>query len=147
MNVDSYFDEVRIRAEKKLNGANVITAPYPYFPTDLHPQFAAMLPFTNDGGSVCEEIFPSRFAYIDELAKMGANITKTNNCISVFPSKIYANNVYATDLRAGAALVVCALGAKGQSTINNVKYIVRGYEDLPDKISSLGGKIKLIKGE
>ncbi len=147
MCVDSYFDEVRIRVNDKLGGASVLTAPYPLFPTDLHPQFAAMLSFTKDGGTVREEIFPSRFAYINELLKMGANITKSNNEARVLPSKLHSATVDATDLRAGASLVVGALGAKGQSTINNVNYIVRGYENLTGKISSLGGKIKLLKGE
>ena len=147
MRVDPYFDEVRLRVDERLNGASVVTAPYPLFPTDLHPQFAAMLCFTKDGGEVKEEIFPSRFAYIPELQKMGANIIKSNNVACVLPSELHAAITYATDLRAGAALVVGALGAGGQSTINNVNYIVRGYEDLTGKISSLGGKIKLIKGE
>ena len=147
MCVDSYYDEVRLRVFDRLSGARVVTAPYPFFPTDLHPQFAAMLCFTKDGGEVREEIFPSRFAYISELERMGANITKSNNVARVLPSELHAASTYATDLRAGAALVVGALGASGQSTINNVNYIVRGYEDLTGKISSLGGKIKLLKGE
>ena len=78
---------------------------------------------------------------------MGANIIKSNNAAQVLPSEIHPSTVDATDLRAGAALVVSALGANGKSTINNVNYIVRGYENLTGKISSLGGKIKLLKGE
>lgn len=147
MDVDLYPTEASIRVDKILTGAEVLTAPYPFFPTDLHPQFAAMLSFTKDGGSVCEQVFSSRFAYIYELSKMGANITKSNNTVQVLPSKIHGATVDATDLRAGAALVTSSLGASGRSTINNVNYIVRGYEDLTGKISSLGGKIKLLKGE
>ena len=147
MKVNSYYDKVRIVCKQRLNGADVVTEPYPLFPTDLHPQFAAMLSFTKNGGTVFENVFPSRFAYIDELRKMGANIIKSNNLAKVLPSEIHSSTVDATDLRAGAALVVSALGANGKSTINNVNYIVRGYENLTGKISSLGGKIKLLKGE
>ena len=147
MKVSSYYDKVQIVCNGRLNGADVVTAPYPLFPTDLHPQFAAMLSFTRYGGTVLENVFPSRFAYIDELKKMGANIMKSNNQVQVLPSEIHASTIDATDLRAGAALVVSSLGASGKSTINNVNYIVRGYEDIVSKVTSLGGKIKLLKGE
>lgn len=140
-------DSVKIHVDGKLKGGCVTTAPYPYFPTDLHPQFVAMLPFTERGGTVCEEVFLSRFAYISEYQKMCVNITKTNNTVQVLPGEIFGACVSATDLRAGASLVILALGAAGRSTIKNVNYIVRGYEDLIGKISSLGGKIKLLKGE
>ena len=82
-----------------------------------------------------------------ELQKMGACMKQGNGYIEVLPSKLHSATVNATDLRAGAALICAALATHGVSTINNVNYIVRGYEDLNNKISSLGGKIKLLKGE
>ncbi len=136
-----------VKISGKLNGFDVITAPYPHFPTDLHPQFASLLLFTKNGGIIKEEIFPTRFAYVNELSKMGARIVKEGNSVIVMPSILHSATTDATDLRAGASLVCAALGTKGESTINNVNYIVRGYEDLVGKITSLGGKIKLIKGE
>ena len=127
-------------------GQDVVTAPYPLFPTDLHPQFAALLCFTENGGTVKEEIFPTRFAYVNELKKMGADITKNGNTVRIKGSVLYGAKIDATDLRAGAGLVIASLGANGKSEINNVNYIVRGYEDLVGKISAIGGNIKLIKG-
>ncbi len=145
--IDNYYDEVRVRAFKQLSGMTVETNPYPLFPTDLHPQFASLLCFTDSGGVVKENIFPTRFAYVNELIKMGANIKNYKNIAFVKPSKLHSNSLDATDLRAGAALICASLGAEGVSTINNVNYIVRGYEDIVGKIISLGGKIKLLKGE
>ena len=140
-------ESVRAVVDFKLIGASIITAPYPLFPTDLHPQFASLLCFTKNGGIIKEEIFPTRFAYVLELQKMGAIIKREANIAHIFPSKLCGAEVDATDLRAGASLVCSALGASGESTINNVNYIVRGYEDIVGKIASLGGKIKLLKGD
>jgi UDP-N-acetylglucosamine 1-carboxyvinyltransferase len=133
--------------EVKVDGANVVTLPYPYFPTDLHPQFAALLCFTRGGGVIKEKIFPSRFAYAYELSKMGAKIRREDNVAYIFPSQMHGADIDATDLRAGASLICAALGANGKSTIKNVNYIVRGYEDIVSKIALIGGKINLIKGD
>lgn len=131
---------------KKLYGADVVTAPYPCFPTDLHPQFAALLCFAENGGVIREEIFPTRFAYVEQLEKMGAKIDKHQNTVHIKKSKMNGAVLDASDLRAGAGLVVAAMGATGKSEINNVNYIVRGYENLVEKVSSIGGNINLIKG-
>ena len=128
----------------RLHGANIITDPYPAFPTDLHPQFASLLCYTDDGGSIKENIFPGRFGYVSELKKMGAKIDKNMNTVIIKPSRLHGTDLDATDLRAGAALVVAALGAEGNSIINNVRYIVRGYENMVEKLSSVGASIKLI---
>lgn len=144
LSIKEYDRKVHIVKKCDLNGVNVITAPYPLFPTDLHPQLSALLCFTNDGGSVKDEIFPTRFAYANELKKMGANIEIYLNKAVVKSSKLFGGKTDATDLRAGAALITASLGAEGNSEINNVNYIVRGYEDIVSKISSIGGKIKFI---
>ena len=130
-----------------ISGANIITSPYPHFPTDLHPQFAALLCFAKGGGSITELVFPTRFAYVQELEKMGALIKRHDNTVYITDTKLKGAVTDATDLRAGAALVAAALGAEGKSEINNVNYIVRGYESIVDKIANIGGKIKLIKGD
>ncbi len=129
------------KSPKKLTSTSVITAPYPAFPTDLHPQFSAMLCFCEGVGGVTETIFPNRFAYSYELEKMGAKIERIDNSIKIYGSSLYGATLDATDLRAGAALIVSALGATGKSEINNVNYIVRGYEDIVSKLSSVGAKI------
>jgi UDP-N-acetylglucosamine 1-carboxyvinyltransferase len=130
-----------------LKGSDVITAPYPLFPTDLHPQFSSLLCFCENGGSVEERIFPTRFAYVQELRKMGANISLASSKVYIKQSQMAGATLDATDLRAGAALITASLGAEGISEINNVNYIVRGYENIVEKISSIGGKIKYLKGE
>ena len=135
---------MRRKNNGKLKGVNVVTAPYPLFPTDLHPQLSSLLCFTENGGSIRDDIFPNRFAYIEQLRKMNAIIDLRGNCATISPSVLFGAKTDATDLRAGAALVTASLGAIGNSEINNVNYIVRGYENLVEKLSSIGGKIKLI---
>ena len=137
---------LRVVAEV-INGADVVTSPYPCFPTDLHPQFAALLCYANGGGSIKELVFPTRFAYVKELEKMGACIKRHGNTVYIRDADLKGAMLDATDLRAGAALVAAALGAEGKSEINNVNYIVRGYENIVEKIANIGGKIKLIKGD
>ena len=128
----------------KLVGARVQTAPYPLFPTDFHPQFASLLCFCEGGGAVTDFVFPTRFAYVYELRKLGADIDLVGNTAIVKRSHLFGAEMDATDLRAGAALVLGGLGAEGESTISHVNYIVRGYENIVEKIANIGGKIKLI---
>ncbi len=130
-----------------IKGRNVVTSPYPHFPTDLHPQFAALLCYAKGGGSIKELVFPTRFAYVKELEKMGACIKRQGDTVYIKDAQLKGAKLDATDLRAGAALVAAALGAEGKSEINNVNYIVRGYESIVDKIANIGGKINLIKGD
>lgn len=139
-----FSNKLSVKVDCHVRGINVSTSPYPGFPTDLHPQFASLLCYSEGGGEIVEEVFETRFQYVDELIKMGAKIKRTNNMVRIFPSDMNGSDTNATDLRAGAALVAASLGCKGITRINNVNYIVRGYESLVDKISSIGGKIKLI---
>ena len=143
--IKEYKDTLYVTADAVI-GKDVITAPYPLFPTDFHPQYAALLCFAKGGGVITDTVFPTRFAYIDELRKMGAKIERTGNSARIKKSELHGAIIDATDLRAGASLVLAALGATGQSTINNVNYIVRGYENIVEKLANIGGKIKLIKG-
>ena len=144
--IKEYGDRLRVTADK-IVGADVVTAPYPMFPTDFHPQFASLLCFAQGGGVITDTVFPTRFAYVNELCKMGAKIEKIGNSAYITPSLLHGAEIDATDLRAGASLVLAGLGADGQSTINNVNYIVRGYENIVEKLANIGGKIKLIKGD
>lgn len=142
--IEVYKDRLCVSSDV-VYGTSVSTSPYPLFPTDLHPQFASLLCFSKGGGAIREEVFASRFAYVKELKKMGAFIDKIGNTVYVRQSQLKGCSLNATDLRAGAALVGASLGALGESTIDNVHFIVRGYENLVEKIANIGGKIKLIK--
>ena len=143
MNIDVLYRGgfVCLKSSGIPKGIDVITAPYPDFPTDLHPQFSALLCYCEGGGSVTETIFKERFAYVNELQKMGAVIKKYGDTVKIQKSELYGAVLDATDLRAGASLVVASLGAKGRSIINNVNYIERGYEGIVQKLSSVGANI------
>ena len=142
MNIDSAYRGGFVYMKSNTpKGVDVITAPYPAFPTDLHPQFSALLCYCEGGGCVTETIFGKRFAYVNELRKMGANIELVENVVKIKQSKLIGAELDATDLRAGASLIVASLGASGKSIINNVNYIDRGYENIVEKLSSVGAKI------
>ena len=135
-------DAIRIVASRRLQATNVKTLPYPGFPTDMQPQIAVLLGLSSGTSIVTEGIFENRFKYVDEMTKMGAHITVESSTAIIDGVQSYSGaSLYAPDLRAGAALVMAALAANGISRIYNIHYIERGYEDLPDKIRSLGGEM------
>jgi len=137
-----YDDSVRVISEGKLVGVNVKTLPYPGFPTDLQQPMAAILSVAEGTSIITESVYEARFKYIDELKRMGANI-KVDGRIAVIEGveKLSGAKVKATDLRAGAALVVAGLIAKGKTEIDNAFHIDRGYENIEQKLLSLGAKI------
>ena len=124
---------------------NVKTQVFPGFPTDLQQPFTILLSQCSGVSHLEETIYENRFMHIPELEKMGANIKvldKTNIEVTG-PSKLIGNEVTATDLRAGAAMILAALVAEGTTTIHNIKHILRGYEDIVEKLTSVGAKIEL----
>lgn len=137
-------DKIIVEAPNILSGVQVETNPYPLFPTDLHPQLCALMCFCENEGQITENIFTNRFAYVNELRKMGAQLIQKDNYVKVLPSKLNGACLDATDLRAGAALITASLGANGITEIRNVNYIVRGYEGIVTKLSAIGGNIKII---
>ncbi len=140
--IEESDDALRVVASKRLGHTNVKTLPYPGFPTDMQPQIAVLLGLANGTSIVTESIFENRFKYVDELIKMGANITVESNTAIVTGVEQYHGAVIdAPDLRAGAALVTAALAARGLSQVFNIHFIERGYEDFPEKLRSLGGEI------
>ncbi|MDD4372014.1 MAG: UDP-N-acetylglucosamine 1-carboxyvinyltransferase [Anaerostipes sp.] len=141
-------DEVRVRASGELKSTQIKTLPYPGFPTDMQPQMAISLALANGTSTVSESIFENRFRYVDELTKMGAKI-KVNDRTAVITGieKYQGANVSAPDLRAGAALVIAGLAADGYTTVSDIGYIYRGYEDFELKLQKLGGDIQLVKNE
>ena len=141
-------DEVRVVASKSLTHTHVKTLPYPGFPTDMQPQIAVALALASGTSIVTESIFENRFKYVDELTKMGANIKVEGNTAIIDGVNRYTGaGIAAPDLRAGAALVLAALAAEGFSTVDDIHFIERGYEDFPEKLQSLGGIIEKVDSE
>ena len=135
-------DYVRVVAPTELRATNVKTLPHPGFPTDLQPQMVALLSVANGTSTVIEGVWDNRFQYIDQLKRTGAKI-KVDGRMAVVEgaTKLSGAKVTATDLRAGAALVIAALRAEGETTIKNIKYIDRGYEAIEEKLTALGADI------
>jgi UDP-N-acetylglucosamine 1-carboxyvinyltransferase len=139
-------DEVRVVATRRLQNTHVKTLPYPGFPTDMQPQVTVALGLASGISIVTESIFENRFKYVDELTKMGAAIKVEGSTAIIEGVERYTGaTVSAPDLRAGAALVIAALTAEGFSTIEEIKYIKRGYEDFDIKLRELGGQIELVE--
>jgi UDP-N-acetylglucosamine 1-carboxyvinyltransferase len=143
--VEEFDDQLRIVASRTLKHTHVKTLPYPGFPTDMQPQIATALSVSDGTCVVTESIFENRFKYVDELLKMGANIkVEGNTAIVEGVNRLSGAPITAPDLRAGAALVMAALAADGVSTVDDIFYIERGYEDFPEKLRSLGAQIEKV---
>lgn len=136
-------DWIRIVGKDAIAKANIKTLPYPGFPTDLHPQVAVLLCKADGTSTITEGVWDSRFQYIDELKRMGARI-KVEGRMAVIEgvTRLSGAPVNATDLRAGAAVVIAGLTAEGVTEVHNIKYIDRGYEHFVEKLNSLGADIK-----
>lgn len=146
--IEEFDDAVRVVAKERLKRTNIKTLPYPGFPTDMQPQGVVALALADGASIVTESIFENRFKYVDELARMGANIKIEGNAAIIEGVERYSGaSISAPDLRAGAALVIAGLAADGFTTIEDIQYIERGYEDLPAKLQSLGGKIQKVSDE
>ena len=143
--IEESDDAVRVVAAKPLGHTHVKTLPYPGFPTDMQPQITVALGLSAGTSIVTESIFENRFKYVDELTCMGANIkVESNTAIIDGVPKYTGASITAPDLRAGAALVIAALAADGISTVDDIKYIQRGYEDFHIKLQGLGAQIELV---
>ena len=138
-------NSITVRSNKKLNAVNINTAPYPGFPTDMQAQFMALNTFSNGVGEITETIFENRFMHVQELRRMGALIDiKHNTAIIKGGDLLEGAKVMATDLRASAGLVLAALVAKGDTQIDRIYHLDRGYEKLEEKFNQLGANIKRI---
>ena len=146
--VIEYDDSVRVMADGVLKPTQIKTLPYPGFPTDMQAQMATTLAIASGTSVVTESIFENRFRYVHELRKMGANIQVEGNAAIIHGVEKYMGaSLVASDLRAGAALVIAALAADGFSTIDDIKYVKRGYEDFDGKIRALGGEIEIVDSD
>ena len=146
--VVEFDDAIRVIAKNNQKSTNIKTLPYPGFPTDMQPQITTALALASGSRLVVESIVENRFKYVDELARMGTNIkVEGNTAMVIGVSKLRGAALKAPDLRAGAALVLAGLAAEGQTTVDDIKYIKRGYEDFEGKLASLGADIKEVDSE
>ncbi|HFK9595083.1 TPA: UDP-N-acetylglucosamine 1-carboxyvinyltransferase [Enterococcus faecium] len=139
-------DEIEVYPSKELKPANIMTYPYPGFATDLQQPLTALLLMTTGTSEIIDTIYAKRVNHVPELARMGADITVEGNMIIVNgPNKLHGTEVVASDLRAGACLVIAGLLAEGTTTIYNVDYILRGYDHIIEKLTTLGASIEMIE--
>jgi len=146
--IEELDDAVRVVCSKGLRSTNVKTLPYPGFPTDMQPQITATLALAKGSSIVTESIFENRFKYVDELARMGANIKVEGNTAIIDGVERYTGaRVSSPDLRAGAALVIAGLAADGITIVDDIHYIERGYERFDEKLRSLGAEMEKVGDE
>lgn len=145
VNLDISYDSVVVSSVDNMKPTNIETAVYPGFPTDLQQPFMVLLTQASGKSEVEENIWENRFMQVPYLNKMGANIkVKGNTAIIEGKTDLYGNEVVATDLRAGACMVLAALIANGTTTIQDVGHILRGYENIVGKLKNVGADIELI---
>lgn len=138
-------NKIKINSNKKIKALDIKTMPYPGFPTDMQSVFSAMLATAKGTSIIVENIFENRFKYTQELNKMGAKITvEGKSAIIRGVRKLYGANVKATDLRGGAALVLAGLSAKGVTKVDDIEYILRGYENFDKKLRNINADIQMI---
>ena len=144
--VEDYGDSIRVKMDKRPSKATIKTLPYPGFPTDLQPQMGVVLSIAEGTSRIIESIWESRFQYTEELNKMGAQITAQGKTafFEGVPS-LSGSPVYASDLRAGAALIIAGIIAEGKTEVYNIDHIDRGYENIEEKFRKLGAKIERVK--
>lgn len=140
--VEKYDDAVYVSAENGIRHCNVTTMPHPGFPTDMQPQFGALLSLADGTSIVNEGVWENRFRYTEELRRMGASV-QVDGTIAVFQGvgELVGAPVKALDLRAGAAMIIAGLAAKGTTEIENIHFIKRGYENIVEKLRALGADI------
>lgn len=143
--VEEFDDSVRVLSNGVFDNTKIRTMAHPGFPTDMQPQISTLLTLANGTSVVTEEIFDSRFAYAKELRRMGADITVSGRALFINGvDKLKGAPVNASDLRAGAALVIAGLAAEGTTEIGNIHFIERGYENIVEKFKALGADIKRV---
>ncbi|MGF7185062.1 UDP-N-acetylglucosamine 1-carboxyvinyltransferase [Desulfitispora alkaliphila] len=143
--IETESGKIHVKTKEQLKPIDIKTLPYPGFPTDMQPQLMALLSTIQGTSIIIETIFENRFKHVDELRRMGAKI-KIDGRVAIIKGveNLSGTNTQATDLRAGAALVLAGLVASGDTVVENINYIQRGYENLPEKLRGLGAQIKTI---
>ena len=139
-------NSIRVVGPEKIRPIDVKTLPHPGFPTDVQAQFMAMLTVADGTGVVIETVFENRFMHVTEFNRMGANIKIDGRSAVVNGvDSLVGADVTATDLRAGAALILCGLIAEGTTNINEIYHIQRGYVDIDKKLRALGGEVEIVE--
>ncbi len=139
-----FDDSIRVIGNGTIKPVNIKTLPYPGFPTDMQPQIVTLLSAATGTSTVTESVWESRFQYVDELLRMGADITISGRRAIIKGTGLTGAEVRATDLRGGAGMVIAGLMAKGVTTITDIQYIDRGYENMEGKFKKLGADITRI---
>lgn len=146
--IEASSDTLRVIMDRRPNAVDIITSPYPLFPTDMQAQFMALNCVADGASNLAETIFENRYMHVPELIRMGANIKVEGNLATVYGvNKLQGTTVMATDLRASASLVLAGLFADGETIVDRVYHLDRGYERMEDKLSKVGADIVRIKGE
>lgn len=139
-------DKISLKAPEKLKHIDISTEPYPGFPTDMQPIMGSILIKAEGKSTITENIFENRFKYAEELVRMGANIIQNDKKLEIIGvEKLEGKDVMSKDLRGGAALVIAGLMSEGITKVENIEYILRGYENLDTKLKSLGANIEIKK--
>ena len=139
-------DKISLKAPEKLKHIDISTEPYPGFPTDMQPIIGSILIKAEGKSTITENIFENRFKYAEELVRMGANITQNDKKLEIVGvDKLEGKDVMSKDLRGGAALVIAGLMSEGVTKVENIEYILRGYENIDTKLKSLGANIEIKK--
>ena len=143
--ITEYDDAIRVESAYRLHRANVKTMPYPGFPTDMQPQMTALLSIADGTSFVSEGVWDNRFRYVEQLTRMGASI-KVEGKMAVIEGveQLKGAPVRADDLRAGAAMIIAGLIAKGTTEIEEISHIDRGYENIVEKLTGLGADIRRV---
>ena len=141
--IDDLDDAIRIRSTGKIRHCNITTQPHPGFPTDMQPQAVAVLSRADGISIITESVWDNRYRYVDQLTLMGAKI-QVDGKIAIVEGvdSLSPGHIMATDLRAGAAMLIAALVAEGTTEIEDIHHIERGYEDITEKLSALGADIR-----
>jgi len=143
--IDEDDDAITVTVDKRLRAVNIKTSPYPGFPTDMHPQFSALLATCDGVSEMNETVFDNRFRYVDELRNMGAVINVNGKIARIAGvNRLTGNTVKAVDLRAGAAMIIAGLAAEGRTVITDVESIQRGYANIVANFRDLGADIEEI---
>ncbi|MFV0370858.1 MAG: UDP-N-acetylglucosamine 1-carboxyvinyltransferase, partial [Azonexus sp.] len=139
-------DAIRLQAPARLQAVSLRTAPYPAFPTDMQAQFMAMNCVAEGVATIRETIFENRFMHVNELMRLGANIQiEGNNAIVRGVAQLQGATVMATDLRASASLIVAGLVAQGETLIDRIYHLDRGYEKIEEKLHALGARVRRVR--
>lgn len=139
-------NSVQLKMQKRPNALELKTLPYPGFPTDMQAIMGACLTIANGTSIITENIFENRFKYAGELIRMGAKIKQEGNLLIIDGrKKLTGTKVRSTDLRGGVSLILAGLYAKGETQVDNINYILRGYEKIDKKLQNIGADIRLIR--